>query len=465
MKTIKTKRAILVIAVIILFSISSYSQEKITTLTLTEKKEIIETIGQRLNRFYVFPEVAQQMEKHIKAIHKTGAFDQITDPKEFADSVTRELRSICNDKHLALFFGYNPDLQPKEDQALKRILDRIDRESQNYGLNKVDILPGNIGYINLQSVMYYEPIKEIVSAALKLLSNTDAILFDLRENRGGDPQYMSYLFSYFFDKPTQLSSLYFRDRDRTFEYRTQDNIPGTIMPVVPLFVLTSSRTFSAAESFAYDLQSLHRATIIGEVTAGGANPANSFVIYKDLRISIPLGRAINPVTGTNWEGVGVKPDFITSADSTLIVATSKAKEAAAKFHELKKNRIVKIYHDCLSEIDKADILFNQGKLKECENLINSTLNQGLINNVLIQSQINQMGYDYIGQKKFGMAVSILKFNAVKFPESANAFDSLAEAYMMAGDNQHAIENYEKTLQLNPQNSNAIENLKILKGLK
>lgn len=455
-------RTIFIIASIILFSMTLYSQEKIISLTDDEKEEIIETICNRLNRFYVFPDIATKMEIHIKAKQIADTFEKINDPVEFAGLITQELRSVCNDKHLSLFFGNNPDLQTRENKDLKRILDKVNRENQNYGLYSVEILPGNVGYMNIRTLMFYEETKEIVSAAMKFLSNSNAIIFDLRDNTGGDTKYMTYLFSYFFENPTHINSIYWRDRDLTAEYWTEKNIGGKKMTDIPLYVLINKNTFSGAEEFAYDLQALKRATIIGEVSAGGANPASSFVVYKDLRISIPLGRAINPITSTNWEGVGVKPDIEVKSDSALTTAIKLARDTSLKYHEMKKNRIISNYNEFLTDITNAEKLFKGEISKETDSLVNLALNKAFTNNLFNQAQINQMGYDYLGQEKFGLAISIMKFNVSVFPESANAYDSLGEAYMLAGKKEHAIENYEKSLRLNPGNKNAVESLKKLK---
>lgn len=456
------KRTIFIIASIILFSMTLYSQEKIISLTNDEKEEIIETICNRLNRFYVFPDIATKMEIHIKAKQNAGTFEKIDDPTEFANSITQELRSVCNDKHLTLFFGNNPDLQARKDKDMKRILGKISRENQNYGLSSVEVLPGNVGYMNIRTLMFYEETKEIISAAMKFLSNANAIIFDIRDNTGGDTKYMTYLFSYFFDKPTHINSIYWRDREHTAEYWTEENIPGEKMTDIPLYVLINKNTFSGAEEFAYDLQAFKRATIIGEVSAGGANPASSFVVYKDLRISIPLGRAINPVTSTNWEGVGVKPDIEVQPDSVLTTAIRLARDTALKYFEIKKNRIIAHYNEFLKEILEAEKLTEGGFSKETDSLVNSALSKALTNNLFTQAQINQLGYDYLGLEKFGVAIAVLKFNVLTFPESANAYDSLGEAYMLAGKKEPAIENYEKSLRLNPGNKNATESLNKLK---
>ena len=334
----KCLRAVLAVSGLVLFSISSYPQDKLTTLTNDERAAAIDTICARLKKYYVFPDIAARMETHMREKLAEGVFEKTTDPRAFADSLTQELRSISHDKHLGLFFGIDPDLQPKPDAALERILARLARRDQNYGLDRIEILEGNVGYMRIRSVMFPEEVKGVLDDLDEICwSNADAMIFDLRGNRGGDPQYMAYLFSYF-EKPHSINRIYWRDRDRTDEYWTQGSVPGDKMPDVPLFVLISRQTFSGAEEFAYDLQALKRATIVGEVSAGGANPASSWVVYKDLRISIPIGRAINPVTETNWEGAGVKPDVEVPADSALTAALELAAKAGQKYSEEKKGK-------------------------------------------------------------------------------------------------------------------------------
>lgn len=457
----KIQKLMLLMISIFIFIANAYSQEKITTLTNKEKEQIIETICQRLIKFYVFPEVAEQMESHLKGKYKDGVFENITDPIEFANLATKELRSVCHDKHLALFFGPNPDLQSKEDMAIKRITDKIDRETINYGLSKVEVLTRNVGYLKPNNFMYHEPVKEIISSAIKFLSNTDALIIDIRENRGGDPQYIAYLLTFFFNKPTQLSSLYFRDRNKTYEFWTEENSKETNLIDIPIFVLISNKTFSAAESFAYDLQSLKRAVIIGEISAGGANPSSSFVVHKDLRITIPLGRAINPITKSNWEGTGVIPDVEVSADSSYLVALQIAQKAADNCHEIKKNKIIASYQECLNDLSKAEQLFEEKKNDEANNLVTKTLTNALNYNFLTQSIINQFGYNSLEQKKFEFAIAIFSFNVLAFPNSANTYDSLAEAFLKNGQTDLAIKNYKKSLELNPNNESAKDVLKEL----
>ena len=453
--------------IIIMFSsIIVQAQKKTNILTRSDKKESIERAGELLSKFYAIPEIGSQMENHLKSKRKEGAFKNITDPSDFVNSITNELRSISNDKHLFMYVGPNPDKQAKEDRNLNRLINRIDREKDNFGLNKVEILDGNIGYMNIESVMYSEEAVEVLSSAIKFLSNTYAIIFDLRNNsRGGDPMYMAYLFSYFFENPTHINSIYWRDRDRTDEFWTQQDIPGKKMIDIPLFVLTSKKTFSGAEEFAYDLQALNRATIIGEVTAGGANPASTWVIFEDLRISIPYGRAINPITGTNWEGVGVKPDIEVSAGKALEIAIENAKTAAENYYTTKKNNLISNYSECNSNLERAEKLFIDDKTEEAEEMVISSLIKAIDIKVMNQSAINQLGYDYLNQDNKLMAIAIFKANVIAYPKSVDVYDSLGEAYLENGDQQLAIINYKKALEIDPKYATAIRALEEINKLK
>jgi C-terminal processing protease CtpA/Prc len=148
---------------------------------------------------------------------------------------------------------------------------------------------------------------------MTLLSGTDAIILDLRRNGGGEPSTVAYLMSHFFaaDDKRHLNDLYFRPTNKTEPYWTTPSVP--VHYTKPLYVLTSARTFSGGEEFAYDVQTQKRGVLVGETTGGGANPGDDFSIGHDFVAFIPTGRAINPVTHTNWEHVGVKPDIATPA--------------------------------------------------------------------------------------------------------------------------------------------------------
>ena len=399
---------------------------------------------------------------HIKAKLEDGIFNKVSDKKEFADLLTEELQSISKDKHMRVrvqrgITNESESSNPYFEQY-KNLKENAER---NYAFNKVEILDGGIGYIDLRGFAQSNQAYDVAVSAMKFLSNSNAVIFDLRKNGGGSPEMIRFILSYFFEKPTHINSLYWREGDRTVEFWTNEKVDGNKMSDVPMFVLTSNFTFSGGEEFTYDVQTQKRGVIIGEITGGGANPGGMFPAGNGLGIFIPTGRAINPVTNTNWEGVGVKPDIETSADDALDKALELAKVEAEKYKQKYLDDAKANFDDLLKNLTMAEELFAKNNI-EADSKVYSTLNNLLKINLIGETEINMLGYKFLGEQKNQMAISIFKFNTEKYPESANVWDSLAEAYMNAGNNELAIKNYEKALELNPQNTNAVELLKKLK---
>jgi C-terminal processing protease CtpA/Prc len=161
---------------------------------------------------------------------------------------------------------------------------------------------------------------------MNLLANTHALIIDLRQNHGGDPEMIALLSSYLFDqKPVHLNSLYWRDNDSSQQFWTLPYVPGKRFgKEKPVYVLTSGETFSGAEEFTYNLKNLKRATIIGESTGGGAHPGGVYRLGTHFEVFIPNGRAINPISGTNWEGTGVQPDITMPREEAFKAAYNMA---------------------------------------------------------------------------------------------------------------------------------------------
>ena len=202
-------------------------------------------------------------------------------------------------------------------------------ERLNCGFNKADILEGNVGYLKFDFFADPRICGRTVVAAMSFLANTDAIIFDLRENGGGDPKMVSLVSTYLFAERTHLNDLWTRKGDITDQYWTLPYVPGKRLDGKPAFVLTSSNTFSGGEEFTYNLKTLKRATIVGETTGGGAHPVRGHRITEHFSIGVPFARAINPVTHTNWEGTGVEPDVKVPAADALTTAKKLAAEKLA----------------------------------------------------------------------------------------------------------------------------------------
>lgn len=289
------------------------------------KTQVINELLKLLNDSYVFPETAKNMEAAIGERIDKKEYDQITSSRAFAAKLTEDLRAVSRDKHLSVYFS--PEVIPvpaakneptaEEKETYKKTVSRA-----NHGFARVEHLPGNIGYIDLRSFLDPELGAETVSAAMNFVANTDALIFDLRQNGGGNPAMVALISSYLFgDKPVHLNSIYVRVRNTTEEFWTKPNaVVGKRYDGKDIYVLTSNDTISGGEEFAYDLKNLKRATIVGETTAGAANPGRVVRLNDHFSVFVPRGRAINPITKTNWEGTGVEPDVKVSKEKALKTA-------------------------------------------------------------------------------------------------------------------------------------------------
>jgi len=313
---------------------------------------VIDTLLKELNDGYIFPDVAKKMETDVRARQKNKEYDALASSRDFAKKLTEDLQAISHDKHLRVRFSIDPipvrteRKEPSEEEKaqfawfMKRI---------NYGFNKIERLDGNIGLIDLRNFTDEVGGAETVAAAMGFVANTDAIIFDLRENGGGNPAMIALISSYLFgDKPVHLNDLYFREGSRTEEFWTKPEKAARKFPDKDIYVLTSNYTFSGAEEFSNNLKVLKRATIIGETTGGGANPGDSVRLNEHFNVFVPVGRAINPITKTNWEGTGVEPDIKVPKELAL-----KTAYVMALTKSLEKQTIPQIKNGMKDLIDKT----------------------------------------------------------------------------------------------------------------
>jgi hypothetical protein len=290
--------------------------------------EIIDSVTQALNEIYVFPDVAEKMEKHLRQQYKKKAYKDITSLNEFAQKLTEDLQEISHDRHLWVRFAPDELLaqfigDTLTDEAKQRELE--ERRRDNFCFKEIKLLEGNIGYVDFRCFSEATEAGPTAIAVMNFLAYTDAIIFDLRNNGGGSPSMVQLITSYFFPEPVLLNSFYIRKTDSTHQFWTQACVQGPRMTNVDLYVLTSNYTFSGAEEFTYNLKNMERATIIGDTTGGGAHPID-IKPFPNLNIgmSLPFGRAVNPVTGTNWEGTGIAPHITVPQEQALDVAHLEA---------------------------------------------------------------------------------------------------------------------------------------------
>ncbi len=292
------------------------------------RTRVIDGAIENLNSSYVSPELAKKMEDSVRARQKKGEYDAVNDGDAFAKKLTDDFREVSHDKHLMVDFSpakipERPE-GPPDANAIAEY--RKQMEKMNCGFDKVEILSGNVGYVKFDMFADPDICGPTVVAAMNFVANVDAIIFDLRENGGGDPKMVALVSSYLFSKPTHLNDLWERKSDSTSQYWTLPYVPGKRLDGKPAFVLTSKQTFSGAEEFTYNLKNLKRATIVGETTGGGAHPVSGHRIDDHFMIGVPFAKAVNPISKTNWEGTGVEPDVKVSAADALATAQKLAAE-------------------------------------------------------------------------------------------------------------------------------------------
>jgi hypothetical protein len=323
---ITIKQTVTVILIAILFNKNLLAQKQtpfqFNPLNRITQTAIIDSVCQALSDIYVFPEKADAMEKYVKGKLKKGKYDKITELRPFTFTLTEDLRSICQDRHLRVMPLQTPSASAEPlspDQERQQWLENL--KMRNYGFQKVELLPGNVGYLKLNMFADASYAGKTAIAAMNYLAYCSALIIDLRENGGGSPSMIQLITSYFFNEPKHLNSFYIRKSNTTKQFWTQSDVQGPRLLETPIYILTSQRTFSAAEEFTYNLKNMERATIVGETTGGGAHPVESHIFPSlHVRMSVPFGRAINPITQTNWEGVGIKPHVKVPAGDALLQA-------------------------------------------------------------------------------------------------------------------------------------------------
>ncbi|MCY3411014.1 MAG: S41 family peptidase [Candidatus Heimdallarchaeota archaeon] len=291
----------------------------------TEKiKEIIEQLSTEIKNNYVFPEIANEL---VEKLHQnTNNYLQITHARKLEQIITKDLQQWSNDKHF--YFEYNPkEAHLGEERGEYQISDEELKIGyhHNYFIRKVECLPGNIGYILINDFFQLEHSGDPIFHALQFLSTTEAIILDVRYNGGGDSDVIQFLISYFLEPKAILLETFSEPRkNREQQLYSLSYVVGRRFPKKPIYILTSSRSASAAEHLAYDLKNLQRASIIGEQTKGAANFPDVIPIAHTFLLWLPIGRPINPHTNGNWEGIGVEPDIKINQDRALYIAHKTA---------------------------------------------------------------------------------------------------------------------------------------------
>ncbi|MEI6021138.1 MAG: S41 family peptidase [Bacteroidota bacterium] len=315
----RTKRFILLVPFIMLFHARSLAQ-----LNPEKIHAVVDSLSRQLNRFYVFKNEAEKMSAFVQSqlLHK--AYDSITNPQLFAKALTKDVKSVFRDEHFHVDYdtvtAYEVSGEIEDIPAFVEKKLNQEREKK-FGFKSVEILNNNIGFIEIS---YFSRLnqysKAAADSAFLKVSNCKALIIDLRYGSGGSPEMANYIISHFFAKKTHVNDIYLRKENTTIKYFTSPDPSFAKFYNMPLYVLSNHTTFSAAEALTYQLKSFKRAKIIGEKTRGGAHVVSFQPLGNGFVADIPFGKAISPVTKSNWEGQGIAPDVDCEAKDALDLA-------------------------------------------------------------------------------------------------------------------------------------------------
>ncbi len=335
------------------------------------KKEMIDKITEIVLEKYVFPDSAKKIAEYLRERFEAKAYEGSRTINEFAQNLTRDMRKITNDRHVGIMPGRRSSSGDSQDDRWKKSY--IKRMSyQNFGLKKIERLLGNVGCIVLDEFAYTEIDGEDVGGglarvALRFVSNCDALIFDLRDNFGGRDEMALLFLNHFFEKPEHILTSFYRQKNEE-EIWTAPVKAKDLLSQIPLYVLTSSHTVSGGEMFAYVLKNRKRATIIGEKTLGAAHKTHFFPIpiqEYNISIALPVGRVIDPITGSDWEGNGVEPDILVSSGKAMDVAYKKALEYLIKSKKQRSERYEREWALAEVEARLEPIILSEKNLEEC----------------------------------------------------------------------------------------------------
>jgi hypothetical protein len=295
-----------------------------TNPVAAEHHRVVASAAANLKQYYFNSAAGAQMSDALLAHEQRGDYNSATDGSAFANLLTRQIRDVSHDLHLDVLYSADPLPEPRDARGpapedLARY--RQAMQQQNCTFEKVELLPNNIGYLKLNSFPDPSVCQSAATGAMRRLNDADAVIFDLRDNRGGSPDMVMLLASYVFDHPEYMYSPRENTSARSW---TRSPVPGNRLADKPVFILTSHSTASAAEHFSYDLKMLKRATLVGETTGGAAHSGVFHRLDDHFGIGIPEVDPINPFSKSDWAVVGVAPDVKVSAADALAAAKKLA---------------------------------------------------------------------------------------------------------------------------------------------
>lgn len=298
----------------------------------------VRALGEVLKREYIDIDVASKADAALQRALAEGRYANASTPEALVPLLNRDLRDVTHDKHIWVEIVPPPAPPPAEPPAARSPADADAARAEgvrrsNAGVRRVEILRGNVGYLDLSNFFRPEEARDTIVLAMRLLSKADALIIDMRRNGGGSPGTVVYVLGYLLDSPgATLFEIVHRPPEPSERYALDATLPAERDAKRPIAVLTSAQTFSGGEGLAFLLQERHRAEIVGEVTAGAANPGKAYAVNDRFRVNVPNGRIKSAIGGGNWEGAGVTPDVRVPAADALQTAHDRILRTLGRQH-------------------------------------------------------------------------------------------------------------------------------------
>lgn len=431
---------------IILSSIFLNAQKGEDTLIPSmELNTMVDSIAKLVESKYIDATMGKKMSNHIKVNHQKGNYKNMT-YKALGQQLRKDFLEVSDDVHMSAF--YRKQTETPKATILETHQDDYGAKS-NFGYIEVKILEEFIGYLKIAHFTkwkFFEEAKTAATNSIQMLQHTNALIIDVRDNPGGFEDIVAYLMSYFFEGESfHLQKYFCRYENKERSIQTSSNIPGIRLPEIPIYILVNEGTGSAAESLAYMMKHLNRATIIGETTVGAGNGSTYFRVSDKFLVQIATWETINAITKTSWEKTGVTPNIKTTSDEAFDKALGLAKVAGRKY----RSNILKQQKTLLDNLDRA---FESHPNQMADDSLVFYLTESHKQGFHKEHDINNLGYRLLGQpKKSKTAELVFKVNTILYPNSANVYDSYAEALALNGKSKKALIAYEKAVSLAKKN--------------
>ncbi len=421
----------------------SLSARQADEITSNQKVEVINALKKSFTEHYIYLDKANKVNQLLDQFLDNKELENLSNKNDFAKTLTGEINKIIDDKHFRVIVPGSRSRSTQNTDEPTHVFDthlNALTQFRKGGFKDIKMLEGNVGYVKIDGFRGEEMHQ--VDGLMTYLRTADAIIIDLSDNGGGGRP-VNYLSSYFLPEATLIGKTYHRNKDSWRELRAE-SVQGDRRLNVPLFIITSDFTFSAAEAFAYNLQASGRATVVGQVSKGGAHPTSFFPLNNGVAVLMPNRRSYNPVTKSNWEAKGVMPEYVTSKENALEKSHELAKQAAEKYRsELFDTLKLQLQATVFSEQLQAKVTQTVQSIlyrKHAEPFMIA----GFAN--ALNREGNQLG-----------AKLLFNANVQIHPVSADAHFSVAEFAYQTKDYESAQTHIETAIELASNQNNGVEN--------